>query len=79
MNSLPFERAQNLDAFPDATSLRAHGVEMATLGAPNAYLSYVETKAQAMEARKSGDTPLAIRKEIQCDRLYPTIPNDWKW
>lgn len=40
---------------------------------------YAELKVRAMTLRKSGKIEAAIKDENDCEKIYQSLPSDWRW
>jgi hypothetical protein len=40
---------------------------------------YTNAKAAAMDYRLGGSITLAQNSELECERIYNTLPPDWRW
>jgi hypothetical protein len=61
------------DATIDPEELRQFGRNLTRLG------SYALYKANAMESRLAGNIEMALIDERNCERLYNTLPPEWRW
>ncbi len=68
---------ENLDGFGHVDDLIEH-VRPPNY-CPREYRTYAHEKARAMRARAAGEITRALRHEANCERIYATIPQAWKW
>lgn len=66
---------QNLDAMnPDELDAIVKDVDI-----PANVRGYANVKGDSMRFRAAGFIPEALSREALCDRLYPTLPAEWRW
>lgn len=72
---------QNLDGmFPDDLREWAMNIPRGIPAEIRGKLAlYATLKAGAMELRASGSIPQALAAESQCDRIYQSLPEAYRW
>lgn len=63
----------NLDCMASPAEVAEAGSHLATLRA------YADAKARAMTLRLGGNIAGALALESDCERLYGTLPANWRW